>query len=90
VRDLCRAHGILYQGFSLLTANQPALASPEVRSIAKRLGAGVARVIFRFSMQIGMLPLTGTTNSQHMKDDLRAHELKLSPEELSLIESIAI
>jgi diketogulonate reductase-like aldo/keto reductase len=90
VRDLCRAQGILYQGFSLLTANQPVLASPAIRSIAARLKTGAAQVIFRFSMQLGMLPLTGTTSAQHMKDDLRADELRLTSEEVSLIESIAI
>jgi hypothetical protein len=29
-------------------------------------------------MQIGMLPLTGTTSEQHMKEDLQAEELTLS------------
>ena len=90
VRDICRSHGIIYQGFSLLTANREVLAEPEVRGIANRLGAGVAQVIFRFAMQIGMLPLTGTTNSQHMKEDLQAEELSLSPEEIQRLETIGI
>ena len=75
VRDICRAHGIIYQGFSLLTANRVVLAEAEVRAIAKKLGTGVAQVIFRFAMQIGMLPLTGTTNPQHMREDLQAEQL---------------
>ena len=29
VREICRAHGIIYQGFSLLTANGAVLADPE-------------------------------------------------------------
>ena len=29
-------------------------------------------------MQIGMLPLTGTTSQQHMKEDLQAEQLALS------------
>ena len=90
VRDICRSHGIIYQGFSLLTANREVLAEPEVRGIANRLGAGVAQVIFRFAMQIGMLPLTGTTNPQHMKEDLQAEQLSLSPEEIQRIETIGI
>ena len=59
VREICQAHGIIYQGFSLLTANPEVLASRAIRDIAARLGATPAQVIFRFSMQIGMLPLTG-------------------------------
>jgi diketogulonate reductase-like aldo/keto reductase len=90
VREMCRAQGIIYQGFSLLTANGAVLANPEVRAIAARLGTGVAQIIFRFAMQIGMLPLTGTTNPQHMKEDLQAEQLALSAEDIRRIETIAL
>jgi len=90
VREICRAHGIIYQGFSLLTANGDVLADPEVRTIATRLGTGVAQVIFRFAMHIGMLPLTGTTSPQHMKEDLQAEQFALSTEEIQRIEMIGL
>jgi diketogulonate reductase-like aldo/keto reductase len=41
-------------------------------------------------MQMGMLPLTGTTDSQHMKDDLAAEQLMLAPEELQQIETVGM
>jgi diketogulonate reductase-like aldo/keto reductase len=90
VREICQAHGIIYQGFSLLTANGAVLADPEVRTIATRLGTGVAQVIFRFAMHIGMLPLTGTTSPQHMKEDLQAEQFALSTEDIQRIETIGI
>jgi diketogulonate reductase-like aldo/keto reductase len=90
VREICRAHGIIYQGFSLLTANREVLADPGIRAIAQRLGTGLAQVVFRFAMQIGMLPLTGTTNPQHMKDDLQAEQLTLTAEDVQTIETIGI
>jgi len=90
VREICRAHGIIYQGFSLLTANGAVLANPEVRAIATRLGTGIAQIIFRFAMHIGMLPLTGTTSPQHMKEDLQAEQFALSPEDIRRIETIAL
>jgi diketogulonate reductase-like aldo/keto reductase len=90
VRTICQAHGIIYQGFSLLTANREVIAAPEIRAIAQRVGAGPAQVIFRFAMQIGMLPLTGTTSEQHMKEDLAAERFSLSAEELRTIEMIAL
>lgn len=90
VREICQANGIVYQGFSLLTANRGVLADPEVHAIAKRLGATAAQIIFRFAMEIGMLPLTGTTSRQHMKEDLEAEQLALSNEEMQLIEMIAL
>jgi diketogulonate reductase-like aldo/keto reductase len=90
VREICQVHGIIYQGFSLLTANRKVLVDPEIRTIAHRLGAGPAQIIFRFAMQIGMLPLTGTTSPQHMKEDLQAEQFALSTEEIQWIETIAL
>ena len=89
VREICQTHGIIYQGFSLLTANREVLIYPEIQKIARRLGAGPAQIIFRFAMQIGMLPLTGTTSQQHMKEDLQAEQLQLSSQEIERIEKIA-
>jgi diketogulonate reductase-like aldo/keto reductase len=85
VRDVCREHGIIYQGFSLLTANRNALAG--VGSIAERHGRTRAQIIFRFAQQIGMLPLTGTTDPAHMHEDL-AMDFELSHDEMQLVETI--
>jgi diketogulonate reductase-like aldo/keto reductase len=90
VREICRKHSVIYQGFSLLTANTEFLAAPEIRNIARRLAATSAQVVFRFAMQIGMLPLTGTTSQQHMQEDLQAEQLALSTEEVQQIETIAL
>jgi len=89
VREICRMKGIMYQGFSLLTANPDVVHHPAVAQIAKRLGVNAEQVIFRFAMQVGMVPLTGTTNEQHMKEDLRSHGIELTRDELNFIESIA-
>jgi len=90
VREICQAQSLVYQGFSLLTANREVLVTPEIHMIAKRLGATPAQVIFRFAQQIGMLPLTGTTSQQHMIEELQAEQLTLSAEELQRIETIAV
>ena len=90
VREICRDQTIVYQGFSLLTANREVLADPTVRTIAQRLETGVAQVIFRFAMQIGMLPLTGTTNPQHMKEDLAVGQLTLSEEDMRYLETVGM
>jgi diketogulonate reductase-like aldo/keto reductase len=90
VREICRTNGIVYQGFSLLTANREVLGDPEIHAIAMRINATVAQVIFRFAMLIGMLPLIGTTNQQHMKEDLQAGQFTLTDEEVQRIETIAL
>ena len=88
VRQICRAKGIMYQGFSLLTANPYVLRHPQVMSIAKRLEVEPSQVVFRFAMQVGMVPLTGTTSLSHMKQDLRSFSIELTAEEVAFIEQI--
>jgi len=88
VRSICSDFGIMYQGFSLLTANPNVVRHPDVVTIARRLGVQSEQVIFRFAMQSGMTPLTGTTSERHMREDLRAFEIELRPDEVNFIESI--
>ncbi|HEU5092460.1 MAG TPA: aldo/keto reductase [Nitrospira sp.] len=90
VREICRTQHIIYQGFSLLTANREIFIDPEIRAIAARYEATLAQLIFRFAMQIGMLPLTGTTNPQHMKEDLQSDRFTLLSEEIQQIETIGL
>jgi len=89
VRQICLANGIMYEGFSLLTANPAVLAHPPVVSIAQRLRVQPQQVIFRFAMQVGMVPLTGTTDLQHMKEDLGVYSIQLTQDEVDFIESVA-
>ncbi|MDB4961199.1 MAG: ytbE [Myxococcales bacterium] len=86
VRALCDEHGIIYQGFSLLTANKHVLAKPSVIAIAERHGKTPSQVVFRFAQQVGMLPLTGTSDPVHMQQDLDLGGLELDAEELSTID----
>jgi diketogulonate reductase-like aldo/keto reductase len=90
IRNFCNQHDIIYQGFSLLTANPFVLGDREVMKISKRLKKTPAQVVFRFATQIGMLPLTGTTNETHMKEDLGCFDFSLAEDEVVYIEQIGI
>ena len=87
-RELCKEQRIMYQGFSLLTANPLVLRHPEVVSIARGIGVHPEQVIFRFAMQVGMTPLTGTTNLEHMKEDLGVFDIQLTAGDVTFIETI--
>jgi len=89
IRELCQANDIIYQGFSLLTANAAELNRPEIDNIAKRCNCTVAQVVFRFSLQNGMIPLTGTSSKDHMQKDLAIYDIELSDTEMATIENIA-
>lgn len=88
VREFCSAQGMIYQGFSLLTANRAALAHPTLAQIAARHQRTAAQVVFRFALDVGMLPLTGTTSAEHMRADLAVRDFRLEPAEVAAIESL--
>jgi diketogulonate reductase-like aldo/keto reductase len=89
VRVFCDGHGIVYQGFSLLTANDREIQTRDVRRIAERHGKTLPQVVFRFALQVGMLPLTGTSDPEHMRQDLGSFDFELTAEEVTLIERVA-
>lgn len=89
VRAFCRDRNIIYQGFSLLTANVEVVRHPFIAALAAKLNATPAQIIFAFARQVGMLPLTGTSSADHMKQDLESRSLKLSPDAVNAIEAIA-
>ena len=89
VRAFCRDHDIVYQGFSLLTANVEILRHPLVHEIARLSDATIAQVIFAFARQIGILPLTGTTDPAHMDEDLASLSLELTPDAVEAMEALA-
>ena len=83
VRAVCKHHGLVYQGFSLLTANRDVVAGQAVAALAKRYGRTREQIVFRFAQQLGMLPLTGTSSPAHMREDLAIADLALAPAELA-------
>lgn len=88
VRSFCKDRKIIYQGFSLLTANREVQRHPLVTGLAARENATAAQIVFRFASLIGILPLTGTCDSRHMAQDLASSDLDLSPDAMRAIESL--
>jgi len=90
VRAVCARNDMRYQGFSLLTANVRELNHPLMQSLGVKYGVSWMQLVFRFALQLGMLPLTGTTDPGHMAQDLAVFQFELSQEEVGLIETIAL
>ena len=88
VRTYCLKNQIAYQGFSLLTANQEIFKEPKFLDLLKRVGCTAAQAIFKFSFESGMLPLTGTTDPAHMREDLKSSKVDLSTSDIQLIEEL--
>jgi diketogulonate reductase-like aldo/keto reductase len=89
VRSFCSERKIIYQGFSLLTANPEVLSHSLVTGLAARANATPAQIVFAFARTVGILPMTGTSDAEHMEQDRASLELSLSPDAVREIESLA-
>lgn len=85
LRAFCRERDILYQSFWTLTANPQVLADRAVVDIAKRRRRTPAQIFLRYLTQEGVTPLTGTTSSAHMIEDLAIFEFELDAAERASI-----
>ena len=85
LREYCKEKEIIYQGFSLLTANPLVLS--RISNLAKAIDKTPAQILFRFSQHVGIVPLTGTTNKAHMKEDLSLN-FDLEDKDIAFIENI--
>jgi diketogulonate reductase-like aldo/keto reductase len=82
LRQWCSNHGIIYQSFWTLTANPHILSGNIVRTIARKYEKTEAQIFFRYLSQSGIVPLTGTSSEQHMKEDLGIFDFELSAEDI--------
>jgi diketogulonate reductase-like aldo/keto reductase len=88
IRAFCRARGIVYQSFWTLTANPQLLASAAIRTIAARHARTPAQVLFRYLAQHDVVPLTGTTSTEHMREDLAIFEFALTDDEQAAVTAL--
>lgn len=89
IRALCRGRGIIYQGFSLLTANRQLLADPDFVELCEQYGRTPAQLVFRFAQQLGILPLTGTKDPAHMREDRCGLDFDIHEDDLERLEQLA-
>ena len=75
----------IYQAFSLLSGNRQVLLQPCVTEIADRHDKSVSQVSYRLALELGMLPLTGTTDGTHMRHNLDIFDFTLSRDETATL-----
>ena len=85
---ILRRQRLVYQGFSLLTANREDAGPSRIGPDRQGYGRAISQIVFRFALDVGMLPLTGTTDINHMQADLGVLNFHLEPNEIRQIEKL--
>ena len=88
IREFCRQQQIIYESFWTLSANPHVLADTIVQNLATKYKRSPAQIFFRYLTQSGILPLTGTTSENHMRDDLAIFEFELEAEECAELDNL--
>jgi diketogulonate reductase-like aldo/keto reductase len=74
IRKFCDLNGIIYQSFWTLTANPFILENEDFLKICRKYKLTSEQLFFKFLIQLGICPLTGTTNENHMLQNLEIFE----------------
>lgn len=88
LRAWCQEKGVIYQSFWTLSANPHILHTSTLQQIAKQYSKSVEQIFYRYITQKGMIPLNGTTSTQHMKEDLSIFEFTLDSESIEKIDRL--
>jgi diketogulonate reductase-like aldo/keto reductase len=88
IRSFCRQHRIIYQSFWTLSANPHVLAHRTVRELAAKYRRTAAQILFRYLTQNDIVPLTGTCDVAHMREDLAIFEFELTQSEREVTDAL--
>ncbi|QRV93733.1 aldo/keto reductase family protein [Ceratobasidium sp. AG-Ba] len=77
VHGYCQKEGIHYESFWTLTGSPSLLRNPLIMNIAKAQKCTTAQIVYKLAQSIGIIPLAGSTNEEHMKDGVEAERVDL-------------
>merc|ERR1711909_80782 len=83
LRAFCRQNEIIYQSFWTLTANLELLRHKLFKQIAKENHITEEQLLYKFLVDLGPQPLTGSSNLNHVKEAVAVKDIpKLADETL--------
>lgn len=78
VVQFCKTRGIYYESFWTLSGSPNLLQGAAIQDIVRRTGCTPAQALFRTAQIMGVTPLSGTKDEQHMKDGLACVDISLT------------
>ncbi len=87
LKEYCRQRGIILVTYSPLGQGQD-LSIPLLQELGKKYNASAAQIILAWILQQGMVAIPRSRQQQHLADNLRAAKIKLTAEEIDLINQL--
>lgn len=90
LREFCAEKGILYQSFWTLTSQTTyrKLRKQQIKEMAEKVWLTPQTLMYAYMMKLGHTPLCGTTNKEHMLQDVAVMERIQGGEEILTAEDI--
>jgi len=85
--EYCKEENVELVAYSPL-ARGKVFDVPEIQEVAEKHEVSEARVSLAWILEKGATPIPKSQNQEHIKDNLKALELKLDPEDITKIDSI--
>lgn len=82
----CRERGILIQAWSPM--GRGVLRKPEFEQMAAQYGKDVSQLALRWSTQNGYIPLTRSSNYEHIKSNLYIFDFEISDEDMRTLDKL--
>jgi diketogulonate reductase-like aldo/keto reductase len=90
-QEMCKKHGILLESWFPLggrDSHGAILRDSVISAIAKVHGKSTAQVIIRWHTQMGFSVVPGSSNPQHIKDNISIFDFHLTNDEMARIEAL--
>jgi len=82
----CRENNILVEAYSPIGHGE-LLKNQELKNMAEKYGVTVPQLSIRYTLQLGLLPLPKTANTEHMKDNA-AVDFAISEEDMETLKKM--
>jgi len=87
IAEYCAKHGIVIEAYSPLIRGQ--IADDAIKTVAaKKTGGDPFRVLVRWSLQKGFVPLPKSERADKIKSNADVYNFELSPEEVAAIDAL--
>jgi len=85
VLQFCKSNGIYYESFWTLSGSPNLLQGPAIQEIVRRTSCTPAQALFSVARAMGVTPLSGTKNEEHMTDASKVDRVEVTDSDLEAV-----